>query len=168
MEPSRSKSFLERFLNLFTEVRSGEGLSAILLCLNIFLILTAYYIIKPVREALILAGGGAELKSYLSAGQAILLLLVAVPLYSRLASRFPRRQLINMVIVFFAACLGLFYILAQMNVPLGVVFFIWVGIFNLMVIAQFWAFANDLYTPEAGKRIFVIVAFGASAGAVFG
>lgn len=168
MDTSRPKSLLERFLNLFTEVRAGEGLSAILLCLNVFLILTAYYIIKPVREALILAGGGAELKSYLSAGQAILLLLVAVPLYSTLASRFPRRRLINMVIVFFAACLCLFYILAQIQVPLGVVFFIWVGIFNLMVIAQFWAFANDLYTPEAGKRIFVIVAFGASAGAVFG
>ncbi|UCE19915.1 MAG: MFS transporter [Gemmatimonadota bacterium] len=163
----RSKSVLDRFLNLFTEVRSGEGISAVLLCFNIFLILTAYYSIKPVREALILAGGGAELKSYMSAAQAILL-LGFVPLYSMLASRFPRRSLINIVTFFFAGCLGLFYILAQVRIPLGVIFFIWVGIFSLMVTAQFWAFANDLYTPEAGKRIFVIVAFGASAGAVFG
>jgi AAA family ATP:ADP antiporter len=51
---------------------------------------------------------------------------------------------------------------------LGIAFFLWVGIFNLMVVAQFWSFANDLYTPQAGKRLFVIVAFGASAGAVFG
>jgi AAA family ATP:ADP antiporter len=167
MSSPHSKSPLERFLNLFTEVRSGEGISAILLCLNVFLILTAYYIIKPVREALILTGGGAELKSYMSAGQAILL-LGAVPLYSRLASRFPRRPLINSVTLFFAGCLGLFYILAQIQVPLGVIFFLWIGIFNLMVIAQFWSFANDLYAPEAGKRIFVIVAFGASAGAVIG
>jgi len=167
MATSRSKSPLDRFLNFFTEVRAGEGPSALLLCFNIFLILTAYYIIKPVREALILTGGGAELKSYMSAVQ-VILLLGMVPLYSRLASRFPRRSLINIVTVFFAGCLGLFYILARIQVPLGVIFFLWVGIFNLMVIAQFWSFANDLYTPEAGKRIFVIVAFGASAGAVFG
>ena len=164
----RSKNLLERFLSLFTEVRSGEGINAILLCVNIFLILTAYYIIKPVREALILTEGGAELKSYLSAGIAVLLVFVAVPLYSKIASRFTRRRLINVVTIFFAACLVLFFILAQFNVPLGVIFFIWIGIFNLMVIAQFWSFANDLYTPEAGKRIFVIVAFGMSAGAVFG
>ena len=55
-----------------------------------------------------------------------------------------------------------------MQAPLGVIFYLWVGIFNLMIPAQFWAFANDLYSPEAGKRIFVIVAFGASSGAVFG
>jgi AAA family ATP:ADP antiporter len=158
---------LERFLNLFTEVRQGEAASALLLALNIFLILTAYYVLKPVREALILAGGGAEVKSYASAGQA-LLLLAAVPLYGWLASRLPRRLLINGVTLFFAGCLLVFYGLAQLGVPLGVVFFLWVGIFNLMVPAQFWAFANDIYDPESGKRLFVIVAFGASCGAVAG
>ena len=167
MKQPRHGNLFERFLNLFTDVREGEGRGAVLLALNIFIILTAYYIIKPVREALILAGGGAEVKSYASAGQAILL-LGAVPLYGMLASRFPRRQLINAVTIFFAGCLGVFYLLAQMDVPLGVIFYLWVGVFNLMVPAQFWAFANDLYLPDDGKRIFVIVAFGASAGAVFG
>jgi AAA family ATP:ADP antiporter len=165
-EPA-ARSPLERFLNIFTEVRHGEAISALLLALNIFLILTAYYVLKPVREALILAGGGAEIKSYAAAGQA-LLLLAAVPFYGWLASRVPRRVLINGVTLFFAGCLLVFYALAQMQVPIGVVFFLWVGIFNLMVPAQFWAFANDLYTPEAGKRLFVIVAFGASLGAVAG
>lgn len=167
MTQPQSKNFLDRFLNLFTEVNAGEGVRSLILSLNIFIILTAYYIIKPVREALILAGGGAEVKSYASAGQAILL-LGAVPLYGMLASRFTRRKLINTVTVFFAGCLVLFYLLAQLNIPLGVIFYLWVGIFNLMVPAQFWAFANDLYTPDDGKRLFVIVAFGASAGAVFG
>ncbi|MBN2001069.1 hypothetical protein JW935_26220 [candidate division KSB1 bacterium] len=164
-EPKKSR--LDRFLNIFTRVHPGEGIAAILLSLNIFLLLTAYYIIKPVREALILAGGGAEIKSYAAAGQAILL-LGAVPLYSWLASRIPRRQLINRVTLFFALCLALFYILALLYVPLGVIFYLWVGIFNLMVPAQFWAFSNEIYTTEAGKRIFVIIAFGASLGAVFG
>ncbi|MEJ2245655.1 MAG: Npt1/Npt2 family nucleotide transporter [Acidobacteriota bacterium] len=167
METPKEKNVPEKFLSLFTEVRSGEGIWAILLSFNIFLILTSYYIVKPVREALILAGGGAEIKSYTSAGQAILL-LVLIRLYAMLADRFPRRRLINTVTLFFVACLVLFYFLALAGVSLGVIFFLWVGIFNLMVPAQFWAFANDIYTPEAGKRIFVIIAFGASAGAVLG
>ena len=163
-----SLSPLERALNLFTEVRRGEAASALILALNIFLILTAYYILKPVREALILSGaGGAEIKSYVAAGQ-VLLLLGAVPLYARLAGRWPRRALINRVTWFFAGCLALFYLLALAGAPVAIAFYLWVGIFNLMVPAQFWAFANDIYTPEAGKRLFVIVAFGASVGAVFG
>ena len=94
-ELSNKLTPVERFLNLFTEVRRGESTAALLLALNIFLILTAYYILKPVREALILSGdGGAELKSYVAAGQA-LLLLGAVPLYAWYASRNDRRSLIN-------------------------------------------------------------------------
>ena len=172
MAENQQKSILERILNLFTEVRSGEGIKALLLTLNIFLILTAYYIIKPVREALILAGGteqlsGAVLKSIAAAGQVVLLML-AIPLYSRIASQVSRRKLINVVTFFFAGCLTLFYILALSQVSLGIIFFLWVGIFNLMIPAQFWAFANDLYTPDSGKRIFVLIAFGAAAGAVLG
>ena len=168
MPGSTTLTPLERALNLFTEVRRGEAASALMLALNIFLILTAYYLLKPVREALILSGtGGAEIKSYVAAGQA-LLLLFAVPLYARLASRFPRRTLINRVTWFFALCLLVFYGLALGGAPVAVAFYLWVGIFNLMLPAQFWALANDIYTPEAGKRLFVIVAFGASAGAVFG
>jgi ATP:ADP antiporter, AAA family len=164
--PTQRNSF-ERFLGIFTDVHAGEGLSAVLLTLNVFLILTSYYVVKPVREALILAGGGAEVKSYASAGQA-LLLLVAVPLYAALAARFPRKRLINTVTFFFIGCLVVFYFLAGAQVPIGVVFFLWVGIFSLMIVAQFWSFANDLYTVEEGKRLFVMFAFGASAGAVFG
>ncbi len=167
-ETRADRTPLERFLSIFTEVRGGEAATLLMLTLNIFLILTAYYLVKPVREALILATpGGAEIKSYAAAGQA-LLLLGAIPVYSWLASRVPRRRLINTVTVFFAGCLALFYALIAAGVPVAVVFFLWVGIFNLMVPAQFWAFANDIYTPEAGKRLFVIVAFGASMGAVVG
>ena len=165
--PGNGRSGLERTLGLFAEVKPGEGVTSLLLSLNVFLLLTAYYIIKPVREALILSGGGAELKSYL-AGAQVLLLLVAVPAYARLADRMPRRRLINTVTLFFMACLVLFYGLAQVRVPLGVVFFVWVGIFNMMIVAQFWSFANDVYTPDEGKRLFAIVAFGASFGAVVG
>ena len=159
---------LERFLRVFTDVRQGEGVQLLLLTLNVFLILTAYYVMKPVREALILdQPGGAELKSYAYAAQA-LLLVVLVPIYGSLATRLPRRRLINAVTAFFIACLPLFYLAAEAQLPVGLVFFLWIGVFGLMVIAQFWAYANDIYTPEAGKRLFAVIAFGASSGAVFG
>ena len=158
---------LERALRLFTDVRAGEGATVLLLALNVFLLLTAYYFIKPLREALILDESGAEIKSYASAVQA-LILLVAVPAYGALAGRLPRRQLINGVTLFFAACLVVFFVLGRLGLNLGVVFFLWVGIFNLMVVAQFWSFANDLYTNDEGERLFPLVQFGASAGAVFG
>jgi len=157
----------ERTLRLFTDVRTGEGATVLLLAVNVFLLLTAYYFIKPLREALILDESGAEIKSYASALQA-LILLGAVPAYGALAGRLPRRKLINRVTLFFAACLVAFFGLGQIGLNLGVAFFLWVGIFNLMVVAQFWSFANDLYTNEEGERLFPLVQFGASAGAVFG
>src|ERR1700704_449750 len=118
--------------------------------MNVFILLTAYYIIKPVREALILGGAGAEIKSYAGAGQALLFLLI-VPLYSAFASRTNRIRLINGVTAFFISNLAIFYFLARLQVDLGVVFFLWVGLFNLMLVAQFWAFANDIYTEDKGK-----------------
>jgi AAA family ATP:ADP antiporter len=158
---------LERFLLLFADVRAGEGKTAILLTANLFLLLTAYLIIKTVREALILSEGGAEVKSYAAAGQA-LLLFVLVPAYGYLASRVNRIKLINGVTLFFISNLAVFYFLSRLRVALGVVFFLWVGIFNLFIIAQFWSFANDIYTENQGKRLFAIVAFGGSLGAVLG
>jgi ATP:ADP antiporter, AAA family len=158
---------LDRALRLFADVRAGEGTTALLLTLNAFLVLAAYYFIKPVREALILSGEGAEVKSYAAAGQTILLLGL-VPAYGLLADRLPRRALLNAVTAFFVVCLVVFYALARADVPVGVIFFLWVGIFNVMIVAQFWSFANDLYTKDQGERLFAIVAFGASLGAVLG
>jgi AAA family ATP:ADP antiporter len=158
---------LDRFLRLFADVRAGEGLIAILLTVNLFLLLTGYLIIKTVREALILSEGGAEIKSYAAAGQALLLFL-CVPAYGYLASRVNRIKLINGVTLFFISNLFAFYLMSQLRLPLGVVFFLWVGIFNLFIIAQFWSFANDIYTEDQGKRLFAIVAFGGSLGAVLG
>ena len=159
---------LDRFLRLFAEVRAGEGVQVLLLALNVFLILTAYYVIKPAREALILVQpGGAEIKSYATALQ-VVLLAAAVPAYGALATRLARRRLVNLFTAFLIGCLALFYLAAQAGMHVGVPFFLWIGVFSLMGIAQFWGYANDLYTPEAGERLFAFIAFGASSGAVFG
>ena len=167
MSNNTRNSSLDRFLRLFSDVRPGEGLIALLLALNVFLVLMAYYILKPAREALILGEGSPELKAYMSAGQ-VLLLAVIVPFYGKLVKRFARMRLINVVTFFFVGCLILFYALGRIGVPLAIPFFLWIGIFNLMVVAQFWSFANDIYTKDEGERLFPIVGFGASLGAVFG
>jgi AAA family ATP:ADP antiporter len=83
-------------------------------------------------------------------------------------STLTRRKLINTVTAFFVACLFAFYGLGKAGVHLGIVFFLWIGIFNLMIVAQFWSFANDVYTKDQGERLFAIVGFGASLGAVVG
>ena len=165
----RPPGALDRILGVFADVRGGEAATALLLMLNIFLLLASYYLLKTIREPLILAapGGGAEVKSYAAAAIAGLLIIL-VPMYSALASRVSRVRLINFVTLFFIACLVVFFILSGSGVPIGVPFFIWVGIFNLMVIAQLWAFANDVYTVQEGKRLFAIVGFGASLGAIAG
>ena len=153
------RGWLERLLSPVADVRRGEALSALLMALTMFLILYAYYLLKTAREVFILAEGGAEVKSYSSAGQA-LLLIGLVPLYGKLASTVNRVQLIQWVTLFFVANLGLFMLALTSGLHIGIVYFLWVGIFNVMVIAQFWAFANDLYTAEQGKRLFPLIGVG--------
>jgi AAA family ATP:ADP antiporter len=162
------KGPLERLLSLFTEMRPGEGLTAVLLGFNVFLLLASYYVLKTVREPLILTlEGGAEVKSYAAAGQALLLLLV-LPLYSGFSARVNRIRLISWVTLFFISNLALFYSLGMAGTQIGIAFFLWVGIFNGLIVAQFWAFANDIYDEDQGKRLFPVVGVGASLGAWLG
>ena len=162
------KSPLDRALSLFTDVRAGEGTTAVLMLINIFVLLICYSVIKTVREPLILLGGGAEVRSYAAAGQA-LLLMGFVPLYSWFASRVDRARLLVGVTLFFIVCIELFASALAARVPyVGVAFFIWVGIFNMSLVAQFWSFASDIYSKEAGDRLFPIIVIGMTAGAPLG
>jgi len=164
-------AWLSKALRPITEVRQGEAVTALLLTANVFLLLSAYYVIKPLREDLILAmPSGAEYKSYMS-GAIALLLFVLVPLYGKLVDRLPRIKLVIGVSLAFAAQLLLFYVailVPSLRGQLGLFFYAWVGVFNVMVVAQFWGYANDLYEKEQGDRLFAIVALGASIGAAVG
>jgi AAA family ATP:ADP antiporter len=148
--------------------------------LNIFLILVCYYIIKTVREPLILTTavpewlqrigvtGPAEVKTYAAAGQA-LMLMGFVPAYSWFASRVDRMKLVFGVTAFFVANILLFAVALQAQVEyIGVFFYVWVGLFSLSIIAQFWSYANDIYTKEAGNRLFPIIAVGMTVGSPVG
>src|SRR5689334_5062982 len=135
-------STLDRMLSVLADVRPGEAATALLMLANIFLLLVCYSIIKTVREPLILLGGGAEVRSYAAAGQAILL-MGFVPLYGWVASKARRMTLVVGATVFFIVCIELFAAAVMARVPyVGVAFFVWVGIFSISLIAQFWSFAT--------------------------
>jgi AAA family ATP:ADP antiporter len=164
---SDDRTWLERSLSPIAEIRHGEVTGALLMTALMFVVLAAYYELKTAREIFILSEGGAAVKSYSSAGQALLLLFI-VPAYGAFASRVDRLRLVRGVTLFFVANLALFAVALQVGLHIGIPFFLWLGIFNLMVIAQFWAFAADIYTQEQGKRIFPLVGVGSSLGAWVG
>ena len=168
LQETAGDSLLDRSLRVFGDVRAGEGVTVLLMFLNIHFLLGAYYILKTVREPLILTGGGAELKSYAAAFQAVVL-IAYVPLYGWVASRLPRQKLILTVVLFFAGCIQLFAAAHSMGMPyLGFVFFVWLGIFSVSMIAQFWSYANDIYSQADGKRLFPLIAVGSTSGAPVG
>ena len=166
MATAGAPTALDRLLKLFTDVRSGEGVTAALLAFDVFLLLSSYYVLKAIRDGLIIAEAGPEVKAYTNAAQVVVLALV-VPFYGKLADRLPRRKLINLVTLGFAVSFFAFTWLPLVG-AISVVFFIWVSVFGSMIIAQFWSFANDVYTEEEGKRLFPLVAFGASLGGAVG
>src|SRR5262245_2503383 len=161
--PTSRFSLLERFLLLFTEVRPGEGLTAIVMFVNVFLILSAYYFVKPLRDGWIAVSdvrglSSVEVKAYTSFAQT-LVLIVAVMLYGRLVTRWSRRRLITRTTLFCMSNLLVFWWLREAEIAgAGIAFYIWVGIFGLFVVSQFWAFAADLYSDERGRRLLPMIA----------
>jgi AAA family ATP:ADP antiporter len=160
-------STLRRWISGFVPVKRSEIVTVVILTVNVFVLLSCYYVLKVLREPLILLGGGAELKAYASAGQALLLLAV-VPAFSWLSSRVDRARLLTTMQLIFIGCLIAFYALAQARAPIGLAFYLWLGIFNILLTSNFWSFANDLYTEEQGKRLFAVIGVGASVGAIVG
>ncbi len=170
------KTPLDRFLSIFADVKAGEGLLAIIMTLNVFLLLNSYYVLKPIRDALIgnsvLFGiEGDQLKSYLGAVMAFLLIFV-VKGYSILTSRVTRIRLLNVTSASIVVCvLGFFVLLKVLKLTgagIAVAYFVWLGITNIFLVAQFWSFANDIYSEKQGKRLFAVIAIGQSTGAILG
>jgi len=144
---------------------------------NVFLILCAYYFIKPLREGWIAVSDipaltKMEVKAYSSFGQSILLIF-AVSAYAKLADKYQRAKLINGTTLFCMSNLVVFWMLQPGffvdHLPgTGILFYLWVGMFGVFIVAQFWAFAANLYQDEQGQRLIPMVAIGATAGAASG
>ena len=133
--------------------------------------MTSYYIIRPVRDQLSGAVGSQSLPLFY--GAVFVVMLLMTPLFGALVSRFPRRQLLGWSYSFFILCLLAFVpaFMAQDRIgarELGVVFFVWVSVFNLFVVSLFWSFMADIFSSGQARRVFSLIALGGMAGAIFG
>jgi len=149
------------------DVRPGEWRLVLLFFANLFLLLSAYYVLKVIREPLILLAGGAVRRSYARGVQAGLLALV-IPLYGLLANRFEPARLVNWIMSSFVVCLTAFYLLGRLHVAVGFSFFVWLGIFSTLSVAQFWSLAADVMTDDEGHRLFPMIAAGGALGGIGG
>jgi len=132
-------------------------------------LLCSYYIIRPMRDAMGIAGGVDKLQ-WMFTGT-FLLMLAAVPLFGWVAKRFPVRRFLPYVYYFFIANLILFFVLFKSNVTDAYVaraFFIWTSVFNLFIVSVFWSFMADVFNNEQARRLFGIIAAGGTAGALTG
>ncbi len=152
-------------------VHAGEGRAVAISFLYFFCVLAAYYVIRPVREQLSAAVGSTQLPWFYAATFVATLLLT--PVFAALASRWPRRLLVPVVYIFFIGCLLAFipaFSIEGLLSPraLGMVFFVWVSVFNLVVVSVFWIFMSDIWSLEQSKRLFPTIAVAGTLGALAG
>ncbi len=162
---------LYTLINRSVNTRDGEGPALFLSALYYFVLLCAYYIIRPIRDDMG-AAGGVENLAWLFTGT-LTGMMILHPIYSAFVSRMPRRKFIAVVYRLFMAQLVLFYILFQSldgvsDIWAGRVFFVWTSVFNLFVISVFWSLVNDVFRPSQSKRLFGVIAVGGTAGALAG
>lgn len=138
-----------------------------------FSVLSAYYMLRSVRESMAVAGGVQNIP-WLFSGTFIVM-LIATPIFGWVASRYPRKRFLPWVYYFFAANILLFYAGFSYTISnnldyiwIGRAFFVWLSVFNLFVVSVFWSFMADIYTREQGRRLFGIISAGGSTGALLG
>lgn len=151
--------------------RAGEGAVLLWSTAYYFLVLCAYYVIRPIRDD-IGAASGAEKLAWLFTGTLAGMLLVH-PLYTAIVTRLTRRRFVTWAYRFFALNLVAFFFYFRTADPAqaiwaGRAFFIWTSVFNLFVVSVFWSLVTDLFRPTQGKRLFGFVAVGGTLGAMLG
>src|ERR1700761_7271854 len=169
--PPQSDSVFHRFLSKIIDVRPSEVPALAWSWLYIFSLLSSYYIMRPIRDQMGVAGGVNNLQ-WLFTGTLVGMLLLNLP-FSYLVKTFPRQKFISISYRFFAANILLFALALYLATPeqtiwVGRIFFIWTSIFNLFVVSIFWQMIVDVFTSEQGKRLFGFIAAGATLGAIAG
>jgi len=150
-------------------VREDEIRTLLLSFAYFFCLLCGYYILRPLREEMGVAGGVRNL-AWLFTGT-FLVMLAAVPAFGAAVARFPRRRLVPIIYRFFILNILLFYLLFTLGagrVYLARAFFIWVSVYNLFVVSVFWSFMADIFESAQGKRLFGFIAAGGTMGALLG
>ncbi len=158
-----------RRLERWVRIEPGEGWTLFWSFSYFFALLCSYYIIRPLRDEMGVAGGVENLQ-WLFTGT-FLIMLAAVPVFGWLTARFRRSQFLPVIYLFFIFNLVGFYLLFQTDiahVTIARSFFIWTSVFNLFVVSVFWSFMTDLYSDAQAKRLFGFIAAGGTAGALTG
>ncbi len=156
-------------LQRLVAVRAGEGRAAAWSFGYFFCLLAAYYVLRPLRDEMGVAGGVRNLHWLFTA--TFVVMLAAVPVFGALVARLARARFIPLVYHFFVLNIVLFWALLALDVSrveVARVFFVWVSVFNLFAVSVFWSFMADLFSAEQGKRLFGFIAAGGSAGALLG
>jgi len=156
---------LQKLIN----VQAGEFSAIAWSFLYFFCLLSSYYIVRPMRDEMGIAGGVENLQWMFSG--TFLVMLAAVPLFGWVSSRYERRRFLPYVYYFFILNLALFFVLFRSDITHAYVaraFFIWASIFNLFVVSVFWSFMADIYSNEQARRLFGIIAAGGTTGALAG
>jgi AAA family ATP:ADP antiporter len=162
-------TMLERWLARVMPATPQERAAALWSFAYFFALLAGYYVLRPLRDQMGIAGGVKNLPWLFTA--TFLTLLVAQPFYGALVARLPRARFIPIVYHFFVVNLLVFWALLTSDVETAVVarvFFVWVSVFNLFAVAVFWSFMADVFTSEQGKRLFGFIGGGGTAGALLG
>ena len=162
-------TLLRRWLERAVPATPTERAAALWSFAYFFTLLASYYVLRPLRDQMGIAGGIKALPWLFTA--TFVTLLVAQPLYGALVAKLPRARFIPIVYHFFAANLALFWLLLTLGVETVIVarvFFVWVSVFNLFAIAVFWSFMADVFTSEQGKRLFGFIGAGGTAGGLLG
>ena len=157
----------EKLLSAGAEINAGEGKNVYFLMLSLFFLLITAYLLKPVREMLILTQGGSEIRSYAVALQA-LLLIALLPVYGILTRRYEPKKFMVGIALFFSLNMFMFFVWGTTGHKASIAFFVWLGAYGVLMVSQFWAFASEVYDKQTGERLFALVAFGASVGAWVG
>jgi AAA family ATP:ADP antiporter len=160
---------LQRWLGWAVPATPQERAAALWSFAYFFTLLAGYYVLRPLRDQMGIAGGVRNLPWLFTA--TFVTLLVAQPLYGALVAKLPRARFLPIVYQFFVANLALFWLLLTLDVAAVIVarvFFVWVSVFNLFAVAVFWSFMADLFTAEQGKRLFGFIGAGGTAGALLG
>jgi len=150
-------------------IAPGEGAAVVAGFLFFFCLFAGYFMLRPVRETMGIAGGVQNLQWLFTA--TFLVMLAAIPLYGACSARLPRRRFVPWVYAFFVANLLGFALatrLAPDSIWLARVFYVWLSVFNLFVVSVAWSLMADVFRPEQAKRLFGLLAAGASAGGLTG
>jgi ATP:ADP antiporter, AAA family len=166
---SGNNTAVQRLLGWAVPATPQERAAALWSFAYFFALLAGYYVLRPLRDQMGIAGGVKNLPWLFTA--TFVTLIVVQPIYGALVAKLPRSRFIPIVYHFFVVNLALFWLLLTLGIaPLIVarVFFVWLSVFSLFAVAVFWSFMADLFTAEQGKRLFGFIGAGGTAGGLLG